>query len=467
MKLKLKSILSTVLAITVVLGMTACGPSDPTSQNVPGQSPQEQGAQSQAGTSGFPEPIELTIATFRVGTHVAATAEARWIREFEELYNGIDRQKITIKLEEMPSDEEYYNQMKIRVTSNTLPDVFEGERGVLELAVSNGIAVDMRSYVDADPQYKEELGPGAIESGSQWADGGLYNIPYALQAIGYYYNKDMFAQAGVSVPNNWDEFMTTLETLKQSGVCRAPLALMTGENSWTTNLILASIIGTSGDSGNRFMNTRFVDKYEVPEFISALEKVQVMLRDYAMPDAIGADYATAANHFLNENTAIIANGPWMSADFTDTDKAAPGFVDKVGVALFPENGAISQFERGYSIARSTPEREAAAMEFIKFKTNAYGQLIHLEDVGAFPLTSNVELSPAFRESNPIVVSYVNLLSDIKYSYMTIDTISYPTAITGFSTLYPELAAGTMTAAEMARELDVLASRDALFGQSPE
>ena len=50
--------------------------------------------------------------------------------EFQELYNGVDKQKITINIEEMPSDQEYYNQMLVRASSNTLPDVFEGNNGV-------------------------------------------------------------------------------------------------------------------------------------------------------------------------------------------------------------------------------------------------------------------------------------------------------------------------------------------------
>ena len=174
--------------------------------------------------------------------------------EFQELYNGVDKQKITINIEEMPSDQEYYNQMLVRASSNTLPDVFEGNNGVLELAVQNGIAVDMNPYVEADPEYAKELGEDALEFGRNWEDGGLYNISYGRQSIGYFYNKEMFEEAGITPATTWDEWMSNLETLKTSGVCSAPLSSMTGENCWTTNLILSSIIGTSGEEGNEFMN---------------------------------------------------------------------------------------------------------------------------------------------------------------------------------------------------------------------
>ena len=98
---------------------------------------------------------------------------------------------------------------------------------------------------------------------------------------------------------------------------------MTGENCWTTNLILSSIIGTSGEEGNEFMNINgYIQDYDESFVAEAYDMIRTMLKDYSLPDAIGSDYATTANHFLNEETAIIANGPWMTPDFSNTEKAA-------------------------------------------------------------------------------------------------------------------------------------------------
>lgn len=461
--MKWKSIVALGMAGVMGVGMLGCG--DKESESVSSAKSSADSSASAAESKDLPDPVELNIATFRVGTHSAAAAEARYFKEFQEYYNGIDRQKITLNIEEMPSDEEYYNQMKIRAASNTLPDVFEGKDGVLELAIENGIAVDMTDYVNADPQYKKELGENTIAFGSDWADGGLYNISYGLQAIGYFYNKDMFKEAGIEPAKTWDEWMENLETLKEKEVCKAPLSMMTGENQWTTNLVLASLIGTSGETGNKFMNTRYVDTYQTPEVIDAFEKIQTMLKDYSLPDAVGSDYATAANHFLNQETAIIANGPWMTPDFSDTDKAEEGFADKVGVALFPEDGAVYQLERGYSIAKSTKEKEDAAFKFIQFKTSAYGQSIHLEEAGVLPLTSDVEMSDTFKAANPQVVELVESLNGIKYPYQTFDVISYPTVLNALGTLYPQLVDGTLTAEDLAARLDDEAKKDAAYGKN--
>lgn len=155
----------------------------------------------------------------------------------------------------------------------------------------------------------------------------------------------------------------------------------------------------------------------------------------------------------------------MTPDFSDADKAEEGFDKKVGVALYPENGAVYQLERGYSIAKSTKEKEDAAFKFIQFKTSAYGQQIHLEEAGVLPLTSDVEMSDSFKEGNPLVVDLVELLNDIQYPYQTFDVISYPTVLNALGTLYPQLVDGSLSPEELTIRLDEEAKKDAAYGKN--
>lgn len=72
------------------------------------------------------------------------------------------------------------------------------------------------------------------------------------------------------------------------------------------------------------------------------------------------------------------------------------------------------------------------------------------------------MSEEYKENNPLVVEFVGLLDNIDYKYQTIDTISYSTALNAFSTLYPELASGSLTPEDMAKQLDEMAAKDALY-----
>jgi raffinose/stachyose/melibiose transport system substrate-binding protein len=45
----------------------------------------------------------------------------------------------------------------------------------------------------------------------------VYGIPYAANASGVLYNKEIFAQYGVPIPQTWDEFLTAADTFKRNG----------------------------------------------------------------------------------------------------------------------------------------------------------------------------------------------------------------------------------------------------------
>jgi len=455
MKIKyLKRITSIFLAVLLLFAVTSCNKEKADSSKKDTSTPattQEETSSQESQKQESKKVVEITYPTFRVGSHNAAAAETEYLRQFEEKFG--DRIKIIV--EELPSDQAYYDKMKILAASSELPDVVEGNFGVLEAAIKNGQAIDLTPYVDADPEYKEIIGAAAIEANT--IDGKLYSISNNRQLIGYFYNKEIFKKVGIEPAKTWSEFMDNCEKIKQAGYI--PLSLMTGENCWTTNLILASIIGTSGEEGNEFMNTLYPETYQKPYVIEALTMVQKMLQDYTTEDALGSIYANTANHFLTEKTAIIANGPWMTPDFSNTEKAAEGFADKVGVAIYPEGGVVSQYERGYSICAKTKEKQDAAFEFIKFKTDANGQKIHLELAGVLPLTAKIEFSEEFKKNNPLVIDLLAQADNAKYRYRTVGATSYPSVDDAFSKLYPELVAGKVTPAEMAQKLDEAAAKN--------
>lgn len=45
----------------------------------------------------------------------------------------------------------------------------------------------------------------------------LNGLPFSSNASGVIYNKAMFAEAGVTVPTTWDEFMAVAQKFKDSG----------------------------------------------------------------------------------------------------------------------------------------------------------------------------------------------------------------------------------------------------------
>ena len=448
MGINLRKVLAILVVLTLTMSTAACSKANTqTKDSEVSNVTEEQTSDAEEVSKEAKEPVEISYATFMVGAHASAAAEKEVIDAFNKEYEG----KIKVVIEELPSDDAYVNKMKTLAASKSLPDVVMGKNGIRELAIANGQAVDILPFLNADADWSTYVGEGAINY-NKTEDGKLYSIANQQQLIGYFYNKDMFEKAGITPAKTWDEFMSNNEKLKTAGF--TPLALMTGENAWTTNLWLAAMIGTDGKTGNDFMNTTYPETYNNPSVVNGLTMLQKCLQDYTTPDAIGAIYANAANNFLQENTAIIANGPWMCPDFSDVTKAKEGLQDRVGVALYPNNGIISQYEVGYVLCTNgkSQEEQDAALEFLKFKTNKFAQGVFLEKAGALPLTSNVEISEEYKAANPIVADLIKLSGEADYSFGNIDNNAYSSVVSEFSIRYPELAFKDITAEEMATDL---------------
>lgn len=395
--------------------------------------------------------IIINYPTYRVGADKSSDLEQKMIEEFNELYEG----KYKVVIEEVPSDSAYADKMKVLAASNELPPVIDGKSGVRELAIANGQAQDLTELINADEEYKSEIGEAAIAANT--IDGKLYSISINNVVMDYYYNTEIFEAAGIEPAKTWDEFMENLQKIKDAGY--TPITMMTGENCWTTNVLLAAMIGTAGEAGNQFMNTKYPETYQIPEVIESLGRIQKILQEYTTPDAIGATYSVAANHFLNGEVGILCNGTWVIPDFSNEELAVPGLADKISSSVYPENGSFAQYEVGLVLCTDDPKLKEAAWEFMKYKTNAEAQARLLEEINAVPLTSQVEIPEELKENQPLLAKIIEECSKADYGFKTFSNTAYPSVVDEMVNIYPGLASGEITPEEFAAYMDEAAAQN--------
>lgn len=438
--------LTLTCALLLTVSVTACGSENAAKNGGAAASP----GPGNAG-SAVKAPVKISYLTFRVGTHASAKMEEEQIKQFNAKYGN----EVEVVVEEIPSDAAYVDKIKILAASGDVPDVVMGKDGINDVLIKGNLATPFNEYLDKDPDWKAAIGEDALASNTR--DGKIWSISDQKQNIGYFYNKEMFEKAGIKPAETWDEFMSNNEKLKAAGY--VPLAMMTGENAWTSNLILAAMIGTNGENGKTFMNTLHPSDLNTPEMIKALNMMKELLEKYATKDALGAGYANAANAFCQEKAAMIANGPWMIGDFSDPTKSAAGFDQKVGVAAYPDNSLISTYEVGYMIGAKTPETREAAEKFIRFKTGLEGQGIALEYGNVMPVSNEIQPSDALKQKYPIIVESIEVAQKTQLHYRTLDSILYPNVTDAWKNLYPKLVSGRATAEELAKELTEIAAKN--------
>jgi len=409
------------------------------------------GGGKQSGSTGSGDgPIILNYPHYNVGTHLSKPWWDAVYARFNQKYRG----QIELRIEELPSDTVYTDKMKVLAASRELPDVVDGKNGVRDLAIQNGQAVELTPFLNRDPDFRDKvIGPASI-SANTGPDGKIYSVNGGSQVIGYYYNKELFQKAGISPAKTWDEWFSNCEKLKAIGV--APIAMMTGENSWCTNLILSAMVASRGQAGQTLMNTMHPQTYQTPELIQGLGDIQRCLQNYATADSLGAMYANAANNFLMEQAAIIANGPWMIADFSNPEKTAAGFDQKVAWSMYPGDGLVMSIAEGYVLC-SPPERVEAGWTLVQALTDRASQLDNLRLTGNLPSAVDLEIPQDVRQSMPMVVDHANAVGRMKYHGNTFDVISFASVVDAFGRYYPELAAGTLTPSAMAARLDQAAA----------
>ncbi|WP_036717802.1 ABC transporter substrate-binding protein [Paenibacillus harenae] len=397
--------------------------------------------------------VVLNIPHYKSGQNVGAKFFLPQVERFNNKYAG----QYKIVIEEIPQDD-YAAKIKLLAQQNELPALIEGgDKDFLRDVIVKGEKFyDLKPLIDSKPEMKklmveESLAYNTTESGK------IVSLPViSFSPVGLYYNKEMFEKAGITKPisqMNFAEFDAALESLKKAGF--TPLSLMSGENAWTSMLLASSFLANEPGGAELLKSTELAYDYTDPMWINTFAEIKKWFEKYTTDNAIGAGYADAANNFMNERTAIIANGPWMVPDFSDTTKAAAGLDKKVGASIYPGGVALATVnEYTWWIPKGLKEEETqAALAFLEFMTTPEEKEAEMVQLGG--TSPKLETSAEFDSKlNPILLELNNTMkSDLKQTVQFLGVI-WPEQIaaTEFGKFLPLLAKGTLTPEQFAEEL---------------
>ena len=163
------------------------------------------------------------------------------------------------------------------------------------------------------------------------------------------------------------------------------------DGDWVTQLMWANLIGTqpggvefltSGIRSGNYANNPIVVK--ATEYLKSLHT-----SGYTNKDAFTGDYTNAANPFLQEQAAMIANGPWMVQADIKGKSALPNLYSQVGYAPSPGWTASGQGvivlpgNGGVASGTTDPAKQQAVVAFMKFATSPAIQLQRTIKTGAY------------------------------------------------------------------------------------
>jgi len=351
------------LILTVAFVLAACGPA----------------ATAVAPTSAPPTtPPNVTIEWWHISTQDPGLT--LWQTMANEYM--AEHPNVTINITVL-ENEAFKTKLTTVMQSGTPPDIFQSwGGGVMNDQANAGLLLDITSYLDANNgAWRNTFAPGALAVYA--LDGKNYGVPWDMGMVGWWYNKDLFAQANITQPpTTWTELINDVKALQAAGI--TPIAL--GEkDSWTGmhiwSYLATRICGKDGFLAAANRTGAFTDQC----FVEAGQKLQELIAlNPFQAGFLGASHDEMQGTFGNGQAAMELSGQW--APSVESAQAA----DQVGVVnlgffAFPavEGGAGAATDamgggNGFALGKNaSPE----AVDFVKYLT-APGQQARVAAIGA-------------------------------------------------------------------------------------
>lgn len=313
------------------------------------------------------EPVELTMMVWDGGTGEAAEEVSHTIiDDFNAEYEG----KIKIVAEYVPS-EQTKTKLPTLMAANNPPDLFMAwSAGYLQPYVEAGKVYSLQEALDADPEWKESFLDGIMDSVTY--DGEVYAIPTVLSTQIAYYNKEIYDQFGLEIPETHEQFVEGLKVIRDSGEDIIPMAFgnSTAWPSASHSEILANRIGGNEPFDNAINGT---GSWTDESFIKAASLLQEMANEKLIPDGFaGITPEEAVEQFKSGKAASFIWSTYCISNFEAEDSPIR---DKVVLAKCPTveggkgdlNNWLGQSDKCLVVSEKCENKEAA-VTFLKYWT---------------------------------------------------------------------------------------------------
>ncbi len=310
---KIKVVSAVAAAGVLSLSLAACGSNN---NNGNAASPSSPAASSPAaGQVNNGEKVTITMQNIYVDQ---STPTAKGLKQTIEAYQK-EHPNVKIQLDTLSTDQQK-QKLKTQAASKTIPDItMVNPAAQMQPFVEAGLFAPLNDMIDKDG-LKDTYSPGLLDYYS--FNGNVYALPDGNNIEVVYYNKDLFAQAGISAPpTTFDELLNDVKALKAKGI--TPFAI--GEkDTWTGSFMFMNILlRTNGGPG--FLQDVLDGKktFEDPAFVEAVDAFQQLVQAGAFPEgATSLDANAGGNLFKSGKAAMFMIGSWETGA-VDASTAGP------------------------------------------------------------------------------------------------------------------------------------------------
>ncbi|GAA4431878.1 hypothetical protein GCM10023169_36920 [Georgenia halophila] len=286
--------------------------------------------------------------------------------------------------------------------SGNAPDLVEDTSWVQEFAIS-GEAMSLQSYIDRDGEemgYPDDWQPTTLDRVSY--EGETYGIQLHLTCVLPFYNTAMLDDAGVEVPQTWDDVLAAAQELTTDDVHGIAL---NQDHSYAWSWLLQNGVRYYDPDTQELLAPR--DKaIEALQFQADL----VHKHKVAPIPTPGTDYSGPQKLLSANRAAMILTGPW---DLLPIEETSPDLPLGIAPAFRNVEQACVQAGSSMFIPANAAHPDAAwdlikrltSLEVEKQVTEEAGMLMPRKSWAQSEMVQNNERFSVFADAFPYAVDY--------------------------------------------------------------
>ena len=437
--MKRKKLFQILACSLTVMMLAACG-----GQPASG-APQSSGESTAPSAAGPDE--EITLNMWHIQTNaddLTAKALLDAIDLYEETHPNV---KI---VQDATQGEQYKVKLRTAAASNELPDIyFAWGYSYGEDFVAANKALDLTPYMDDGTADK--IKPGLLSVLSY--DGKVYGLPVDFSGMLMFYNKTVFDENGLEIPETYEELQQVVQAFKDKGI--TPM-IMGGKAMWPITALFEDYSIRTVGADKCLDVVSFEDTINQEGFVKAATYMQDFLGDGTLTEDSMILLPPEANtKFAGGGIPITYNGTWSIGVFESDSSSVQGQIVAKPLPLI--NGELDNPEEyvgaslsGYMVSADTKYPDVA-VEAVKFITEQAAK--NLYQSGAGLPAWNVEVDES--QLNQLIIDVNNMYGTTTKGVANWDTLLPADYVEDYKNTTTMLALGDLTPEEYAQEMESL------------
>ncbi|TCI36265.1 MULTISPECIES: sugar ABC transporter substrate-binding protein [unclassified Exiguobacterium] len=321
----------------------------------------------EAGADG---KVELTFM-FR-GNPEELKAYQATVKRFEEANKDV---KVTMV---QTAPDQYDTKLKSAIAGRKIPDVFFYNPAQVKAYVNSGVLLDITEAVENSEDVKlDDIWEKGVDKyrfdGETLGEGAIYGLPKDLGPFALGYNKTMFEDAGIALPDKdkpytWDEFVDVAKQLTKDTNGDGKMDQYgTGFN---VNWALQPFVWSNGADWINEDGTKVT--IDDPKFIEALQFfVDQQLKHGITPSIGETQTLDTYQRWLKGQLAFFPVGPWDMAAFKEQLKFEYDLLPWPAGSTGKASGWVGSL--GIGVGSTTKHKEEAAELAMYLSADQEGQ----------------------------------------------------------------------------------------------